>query len=404
MNILQICPRIPAPPSDGGAVYVYYLSKHLAKLGHEVVMASFVSNKHEQDKEWMQRYVQLYEIDGGFKPYGLGAVIKSTLARKPITIHHRMDKKRMGQLLKKVADEYRNTFDVIFLEGIHTAEFLELTKKYFPGVTILLRQSNVEYLLLRRNGEISKNFALKQFYFDQARLMRGYEKEKMAKVDAVTAITSVDREYYLKDIPDLECYVSNAGTEIPQLDEDMSRNPKEILSISNWRWSPNFEGLKWFLREVYPDLIERIPDLTYNIIGAGLNTEFKQQFGQRGINFLGFVDDLEPYRQSAATLIAPLFSGSGMKLKIVEALASGLPVITTAIGAEGINLDDNTNYLHAENKSEFIEQIEKVISDDTLRDQISRNARKLAIDEYSWDKKAQEMVEIVKQVKKKTDK
>ncbi|WP_428235436.1 glycosyltransferase family 4 protein [Gracilimonas sp.] len=395
MKILQVTPRIPSPPNDGGAVYIYYTTKYLSLLGEDVQIVSFISNKHAQEPELLDPYSEIFAVDGKFKPYNFFAALKSLLTLKPITIQHRMKPSLMQEALNKVTISP----DIILLEGLHTAAFTHLVKEKFPSVPIILRQSNVEYLLLKRNAETSANPAIKLFYYLQSQFMKRFEIKSMSNVDAVTAITPFDKDIYLQNIPDLNCFVSPAGTEIPTALE-VKRNSAQLLAISNWRWKPNIDGLRWFFKEVWPELKQRHQNISIDVAGEGLTEKFKSTFDSPGINYLGFVDDLEPLRQSATVFVAPLFSGSGMKLKIVEGLASGLPIVTTAIGAEGIDIRNGVHYLEGNSIDQFIEHITSLLENEDLRDRLSGNARKIAVDKYDWESVTKRLIQFLKSIKR----
>ncbi|MBO6522721.1 MAG: glycosyltransferase family 4 protein [Balneolaceae bacterium] len=379
MKILQITPRLPFPTTDGGAVYIFNTTKFLAELGHEITLASFISNKHAQDEGGISEYAKVHTIDGQFSPYGFLAALKSSILRKPITITHRMNRKLMCTVLKEI-----NTApDIILLEGLHTAEFFDDVRLKFPDIPIILRQSNVEYLLLVRNAKTNSNPFIKLFLLDQARLMKKYELAAMSKADAVTAISSYDKAVYLDDLPELDCFVSPAGSEIYPFAKK-NRKQLSLLAISNWRWSPNLEGIKWFLEEIWPLVISQHPKVHLDIVGEGLPKELLKKHGSYNIQYHGFVKDLEPYRHSATLFIAPLLSGSGMKLKVIEGLASGLPLITTSIGAEGIDIQDKVHYMNADSAREFVDKISLVLTDIALQKKLSENAIQVIQQNYDW--------------------
>lgn len=395
MNILQVTPRLSAPPNDGGAVYVYFNTKYLSLLGQNVSIASFISNKHEQDITELEKFASVFAVDGKFKPYHPFAILRSTITRQPVSIQHRMDQDLMSEALQKVKQHQRP--DIILLEGLHTVAFFDLLKNQFPQVPIVLRQANVEHLLLKRIASATKNIFLKAFYFDQYRLMKKFELAAMKKVDAVTAITEYDKNIYLKYLPNLKCFVSPAGTEIPEpLDIDGKNN--KLLAISSWGWKPNIDGLEWFLSNVWPKLIKRYPNIEFDVAGSGLSEKFKNKYAHKNIRYLGFVDDLEPLRQSASIFIAPLFSGSGMKLKIIEGMASGLPIITTRFGAEGIDIEDEVHYKEANSEKEFEAALIRLLENHEFRNALSVNAREVAKNKYSWEEITKHLITFLEKI------
>lgn len=396
MNILQITPRIPYPTHDGGAVYVFHTTKNLSQLGHHISVASFISNQHVQDIEGFKKYATLTTVDGKFSEYNLKSVLKSTLTRRPISVQHRMK----TNLMRKALEEIDTKPDVILLEGVHTASFIPDIRKIFKGIPIVLRQANVEYLLLKRNASTTKNFFLKLFYLDQYQLMKKFETTAMKEVDAVTAITEYDKSIFLSLLPDLLCHVSPAGASIPEK-INLNRNRNTLLVISNWKWKPNFDGLKWFMEKVWPEIHSRNPDLQFDIIGAGLDSAFQGKYSLGNINYRGFVEDLEPFKQSSTIFLAPLLSGSGMKLKIIEGLASGLPIITTKFGAEGIEIESGTHFIEANTASEFEKAIFRLLENESLRESISNNAVQVIKQKYTWKAIAEDLVQFLSTVRLK---
>ena len=335
----------------------------------------------------MEKFANIYTVPGEFTPYSLRAVLKSVLTRKPISIQHRMNREKIAGIITQVTDKP----DIILLEGLHTAAFIEDIRKRFPKIPLVLRQANVEYLLLKRNAAVTKNPFIKLFLYDQFRLMKKFELSAMQHVDAVTAITEFDKDVFLSHLPELNCFVSPAGTEIPK-NLDLPRKEDTLLAISNWKWKPNYDGLKWFLDKVWPDLIQQKPQLKFDIAGDGLDEKFRSKYSSKNIRFLGFVEDLEELRQTSTIFIAPLLSGSGMKLKIVESLASGLPIVTSRFGVEGTLLKDEIHFLEADTASEFKQTILLLLDNDQKREQLSRKAVEIAREKYTWSSVTENLI------------
>jgi glycosyltransferase involved in cell wall biosynthesis len=369
------------------------MTEQLSKMGHDVTMLSFISNFHEQSPSDIQEFAELVSINGEFKSYNIASVIKSVLTWSPVSIQHRMDRSKFEQLLKKV------TFkpDVILLEGIHPAYFIDILKTHLPNVPTVLRQSNAEFELLRRNALASKNPMVRLFYHQQSKAMKCFEINSVQQVDAVTFITEIDQDFFTEYIPSSKSFINPAGVNIPE-NLGLTRNANSLLAISNWKWKPNYDGIEWFFNEVWPEVCSQNADITIDIAGSGLSDSFIQKHSSDRVTFHGFVDDLELLKQSSCALIAPLFSGSGMKIKIIESLASGLPVITTDIGAEGILLEDKKTVLLANNKMQFIDSIVEITSNPDLRQLLSDNSYQLAVENYTWDQIGRDMENILNQV------
>lgn len=386
MHLLHVIPRIPAPPRDGGSVYIYNMLRELHKLGHKLTFVTLISNKHEQSPEMISELGDLYAEDGKFKPYSIYSGIKSILTREPVTVQHRMKADIMRRLLQKLSDKP----DVILIEGLHSAHFIDLLRSRFPSVPIVLRQVNVEHLVFERNAVQVNNPLKKWFLIEQSKLMKQFEIRKMSEADYVTAISRNDIKTYQEYFPEKDFFLNTAGAHLkPEPTE--TRDPSMILAISNWKWQPNLDGLYWFLNKIWPDIERKYPHLKLHIAGEGLTDSFKRKFDSDKIHYLGFVDDIDSLRLKASIFIAPLLSGSGMKLKILEALAAGLPTVTTRFGAEGISMNDEVHYLHADKATDFRQCVERLIDNENLRHSLSRNGRDLIRNKYSWEQKAYEL-------------
>lgn len=383
MHILQVCPRIPAPPADGGAVYVYEIGRHLAGQGHDVSVVSLESNRHQQDPDLVRTYGSLYYRDGKFTDYGIISAMRSIVTRQPVSVQHRMNRQVMAKLIKEV----KSTPDVILLEGIHTGWFLDQVKHRWAGIPVIMRESNVEYQLLERNAANTANPFISWFYRRQAGYMKKFETRVLQQVDAATAISPVDLRELQKLAPETPMTTIEAGGPLVDSTQN-SRDSRCMIAISNWRWKPNFDGLQWFLKQVWPNLTGEFPELKFHVIGEGLSDAFKNRYQAENIVFEGFVEDLTPFLTKAGFQVAPLFSGSGMKLKVLNALSHGLPIVTTSIGSEGIRMKSGEHYMHAESGAEFLSTIRTLLNEPEVSERIACNGRELIKEYYNWETQA----------------
>jgi len=386
MTILFLVPRLPAPPNDGGAMYVYQSAKALADSGARIVFAGFESNLHPQDSALLAPFCKVYSIPADFTHYGFTAAFRSITTRQPISVQHRMDVARMRTVLERVLERP----DIIFLEGIQTAQFIPLCRVFFPSAPVILRQVNVEHRLLERNAETSGNPFIRWFYRQQAGFMKRFERDAMAAADAVTSISSLDIEAFRVLCPNQTFIEATPGIPIPER-LPVQRDPNRLLAMAGWAWKPNIDGLVWFLNEVWPALQVEIPTLRFEIAGRGIPQSVVQRYESERVRFLGFVENGEALRQSSLALAAPLFSGSGIKMKVIEAFGSGLPVITTPIGIEGLPVEDGRHVVVVRDAADAIARIRTLHQDLALQDSIRNEALAFA-ETWSWDRKAGELM------------
>jgi glycosyltransferase involved in cell wall biosynthesis len=386
MNILIVSPRLPSPPEDGGAIYIFNFMKQLHKFGHSITLVSFYSNLHKQEPHLLEEYCEeiIYE-KVNFKPYDIRSIIYSLFSFKPVQVLHRMNKKTMEVLVDRIPS---SDFDFIFFEGIHVSSLLSSFKEKFNRSIFVSRSSNVEHVLLERISHQEQNIFKKMILKHQAYLMKIFEKKILNQFDLFTTISEHDNEVLTDQKVSTPSFVMRPVIKIPDLKKTSSESTK-ILIFGDWNWKPNSQGLKWFLNKVWPTVKKDFHKTTLTIVGKGLSEEIVQIINEcNGGKYLGFVDDLDALKQRATMCCAPLFSGSGVKIKVLESLAAGLPLVTTDLGAEGIEIEHDVHYLNANTPAEFIYQISRLIESSQLRKKLSSTGKQFILREYELEKEA----------------
>ena len=372
-KIVLVVSRIVAPPVDGGAKYVYNIAKGLSNQGHEITFVSFKSDIHPQSPEMIKDFADIIYDENSFHPFGFIAFVKSLFLWKPISVIHRMNVKKMNNLLQKL----HFTPDFFFLEGIHSALMIDSIRSGFPKSKIILRQANTEYELLSKRAARNRNPLMKLFFKWQSAIMYRYEARCFRQADGVTGISNYDLNNYQKMYPDGKYLTVPMPMDV-KIYHRNSTNQFRILLISDWSWHPNLNGLVWFLDNVVPKVINKKNELLFEIVGKGLDDEFIEKHKHSGINFHGFVDDLTHFFQNCDIFAAPLLYGGGIKIKVVEALSNSMPVITTTQGIEGLSVDINKDLVVADTADDFAEQIINLSCNPELRNSLSLNALKWA--------------------------
>jgi glycosyltransferase involved in cell wall biosynthesis len=181
------------------------------------------------------------------------------------------------------------------------------------------------------------------------------------KADAVIAVSDFDRDVILAEDRNIRSIVVRilikAHAQLPV------RKSKELLFIGTFSWPPNLDGIKWFVAEIWPTIRREVPEATVTIIGSNPTEEARRLGDCPGITMLGYVPETLLYLQRAALSIAPLRYGGGMKGKVVEAMAVGLPVVTTSVGAQGLNAVNGKHLLQADSPQEFAQAAIRLLRD-----------------------------------------
>lgn len=376
----MLCNKSPYPPSEGGPIAMNSIVKGLIEAGHKVKILAANSDKYhitERDipKAYRERTgIELIDIDLRIKP--IEAFI-NLFSQKSYHVERFISEdfnKKLIEILRK------DRYDIVQLEMIYMAPYIETIKKYSKA-KIILRAHNVEHLIWDRIAK-KTSFLPKRWYINHlVKTLRRYELNAINKVDGIAAITYRDAAFF------------RGETSIPVIDIPYGVNPGEfkpyyevkdrptLYHIGSMNWMPNEEGIYWFLNNVWVKLAKREPDLTLNLAGRHM-PKWLTKLKKKNINVLGEVPDAKEFIKNNDIAIVPLLSGSGIRIKIIESMAMGRTVITTMVGAEGIQYSEYENIIIADTPSKMVESICKIIKDPAEAQRIGRNARKLVEDIY----------------------
>jgi polysaccharide biosynthesis protein PslH len=376
MKILQLTNKIPYPPKDGGAIATLNLSRGLAQLGHDVDILGMNTSKHYTDLEKLPaeltRLIQFFDvkIDTGIN---FMAAFKNLLFSKYPYNAERFFSESFSQAL--IARLKEKKYDVIQLEGLYLAYYIDVIRQNSDAL-IALRAHNIEHEIWER-ATMQEKSALKRWYLRKlARRIKAFKIEVLNRYDLLIPITDRDASQFASFGNNKPVQVVPVGYELSNI---VPRREKisfpSVFFIGTLDWFPNQEGLLWFLEHVWSKLLERNPGLKFHIAGRNAPSWLKARFGKyANVRFFGEIENAFDFMNSHAIMIAPLFSGSGMRVKIIEGMAMGKTIVTTTIGAEGIDVKPGQNIIIEDNPVQFMLRIDQLIKDPVLFEKIGGNA------------------------------
>lgn len=383
IKILQISPQVPLPSDDGGKISIYGITKCLSERGHEI---HFVCYRKEADEKWAQK--KLSEV---CKPYLLNVNTQNkllpALGNLPSKIPYNVSKfirKEMKQFLKEFFS--KNQVDIIHIDNLHMAWCIDEIKKYCDA-PIVLRQHNLEMKIMQRFSDNTKNPLLKVFAKVQARKFMSYEPEMCLKMDMCLMITKQDELELLALNKKIKTKTLSVGVEdslfkIFQTDYERF----SLFHIGNLNWLPNKDGLDWFIEKVLPLIVKQIPEVKLYVYGKNVDKISIPEELNENIIGIGYVENIWTEILNKNLAIVPLRIGSGIRIKIIELLAAGYPVISTSIGKEGLNLSTGHDLLVADSPELFADNIVSFFLEKFDRESIIKNGREKIFEEYSWSK------------------
>ena len=263
--------------------------------------------------------------------------------------------------------------DVVYVDHLGMARYLPDVKAERPFARTVLDQHNVESDFFKQFAE-SKKGLKKIIGRAEHRASEKFERSALSTVDAVVAISREDARIFER--------VAGVKPHVVPVVMTFERKPRphpgkpHFCYVGSLRWHPNVAGLDWFVKEVWPKVRKRVPDATFEIAGVGLKTDDSgkpiapDSWKAPGVTTVGFLEDLEPLYMRSLGMLAPVFGGSGVRLKLLEGFRAGMPVATTPDGAFGLPLQDGKEAMIASDPEGFAERVERLVKDADLRERV----------------------------------
>ena len=382
MKILLICNKSPYPPREGGPIAINMMVEGLLQAGHRVKVLAMNTNKYFVRSEDIpidylaKTGIEFINVDLRIKwVKALANLITNRSYHIERFISH-VFRTRLIEILKK--DE----FDIIQFEMLYTTPYLDTARKYSKA-RMIFRAHNIEHLIWERIAETSSGLPKKFYLHHLVKTLKKYELSVIPRFDGIAAITENDAEFFRNY--NSQVIAIPFGIDLTDYPVPIAyQGPVSLFSIGAMNWIPNAEGIRWFLENVWPDIHKQFPLLKYHIAGREMPS-WMQEFKYENVVIEGEVADAMEFMHQHTIMIVPLFSGSGIRIKIIEGMASGKTIISTTIGAEGIGYRNRENILIADQPCEFFEMISVCIDDPYLAGRIGENAGLLIRQQYDRD-------------------
>jgi polysaccharide biosynthesis protein PslH len=390
MKILQLCKKFPFPLKDGEVIAVNTLAKSLKELGAEMTLLTMNTSKHPVDMNdlpdsFSTIYKNIYAVDV-YNHITMTGAFRNFFQKESYHVTRFISKAYETKLIEILETQ---NFDVIQLETVYLTPYIPTIRKYAPKAVIALRAHNVEHEIWKRVAEVTK-IAPKRWYLNYLNhKLRRFELENITKCDVLLPITARD----LRIFKLLGYKGKSVVTPVGLNSQDYRGNwkvfnrPPSIGFIGSLDWMPNQEGLRWFLEKVWTDNSHTATknaygdgwkNLKFHIAGRNAPTSIKNLNAQN-VTFHGEVPDAKAFMNDHSIAVVPLFSGSGIRVKILEAMMLGRVVLTTSMGLEGINAHDGEEVLIANNAYEFAEKIDRCLKKPEILRGIGEKARAFAL-------------------------
>lgn len=378
LRILFLASQFPFPADSGGTIKTLSILDYL-RARHDVRLVCFRrSELTKRQAEWARAFGEVITVqqDRGRSPLNL---IRSYVSRVPLSI----ERNRSAAMQKVVNDSVRGwSPEVIFVDSWLMAQYLPPD---YGGLK-LLHEHNAEFELWERQAELERG-PRKSVATREAERVRKYEQETLARFDAVFAVSEDDRRslaelgadprriHILPNIPD------RALLDLPNPSFDQTE--PVILYLGTLSWQPNIEGVERFLSSVFPSVLKRVPECRLIVAGRGASRSLAQKVAAtRGAEFLGEIEDTESLYATARVFVDATQSGGGTRLKVLNALARGVPVVASQYAAQGLDIVPGEHLIVARGPDQMADAVVHLLQNADRWKVLSQNGRALVRARY----------------------
>lgn len=394
MKILQLCKKFPYPLKDGESIAVTGLSKALHEEGCDLTLLTMNTAKHyfngKDIPDALRHYRAIYAVDVDNR-----IKIKDAFFNLFSKESYHISRFVSQAFATRLAEHLRKEeFEIIQLETPYLAPYIPLIRRY-SDAPIAMRAHNIEHEIWERITENHRSFFRRKYLQHLTRKLKRFEVQQLQNYDLMIPISRRDQEAFRRLGFTGASVVAPIGLDLPEYHPDYSSFQRELsLSfIGSLDWMPNQEGLRWFLNKVWLKMQSQFPQLKLHVAGRN-SPDWLLRTKMPNLIVHGEVDDAKKFISEHSIMVVPLLSGSGMRAKILEAMALGKVVLTTSIGLEGIEAQPGKQVLVADHKKDFIAKVSHCYQLGYQLEAIGRNGREFVEKQYDARNVARQLLKI----------
>ena len=382
------------PVDTGGKIRSFNILRHLAK-NHDVTLLSYYGGERDLEYEAaIGKRLPGTETIYTAAPEGVLAQSIDYIFRLPASAPYAVAKFTHPQVRRAVEEHLEG-------RGFDTAvcDFLSASLN-FPDplpAPVVLFQHNVETMLWRRMAQTEKAPWSKLSYTIESRKMAAYETRTLRRFQHVLAVSENDRDAMLRLAPDCAITVVPTGvdTEEYQAAPSVSGNPPIIVFTGSMDWEPNIDAMEYFCGDIWPGVLAEFPEARFQIVGRNPHARVRR-LASASVEVTGTVKSIKHYLRAATVVIVPLRVGGGTRLKIFEAMAMAKAMVSTSIGAEGLDVADGRDLILADSAQQFGRAIVQLLRDSGLRRKYEQAAAAVAA-RYDWSQISERFANVLQE-------
>ena len=393
MKILMLTPYLPYPLLSGGQIRTYNLLKKLSHK-HEITLFSLIKNEEEKQyvKE-LEKYCHKVRVfKRSEKPFTLKNILKTVFSSFPFLVIRNQAEGSLEAVKKEIANE---NYDLIHAETFYMMPHIPECQ-----IPIILVEQTIEYLGYESYAKKAP-FFLKPLLNIDVKKIHLWEKHYWQKAKRLIVMSEEDRQFIAKELSKEKIDVVANGVDTKWFAEKKRQllDRPTILSVGTFKWLPNIEAVDFLVSKIWPSIKAKVPEANLLIVGNAPTAKVIA-YGDNDpqITVTGRIEDIRDAFQSAHVLLAPVFSGKGTRYKILEAMASGTPVVASKIAVEGLKIVDGQHVLTSNDASTLADLTVKVLNDRNLWQILSSNGKEFVAKNYDWDLISQKLDKIYQEI------
>jgi len=381
MRVLQFAPRVCWPLDTGAKLRNYHLARVLAQHA-AVSLLAFVDHQASPPK-LENVYEQVFTVRRD-SAYTIAKMVRGGLGSIPLPVLNYTTAAMQRELEHFLGE---GEFDIIQMESIHLMSYLPSIRRARKRPIVVCDWHNIESELMRRYSERERGRLRGAYAGRTSRQMSEFEKRALRDFDAHVVVSQRDADRMRAINPDARIFVVENGVDTAfyaALEEKAELPARRIVFVGSMDYHANIDGAVNFANSAWPRLRKRQPGLIFTIVGKDPAPAVRELGQLPGIEVTGTVDDVRPFYREAIAAVVPLNVGGGSRLKILEAMAAGVPVVSTTLGAEGLDVQRDENIVIADSTEELIESITSVVENEDRRRHLIAAGRALVLKRYDW--------------------
>jgi glycosyltransferase involved in cell wall biosynthesis len=388
MNILILAAELPFPPASGGSLRLYGLIHGLRAAGHTLTLLCFADQPPTDDSP-LTAIARVMTVPTPQRSVR-DRLRQLLLTRQPDIATRFYSAAYETRLADLLATE---TFDLAQAEGIEMGLYLPIVRRLKPAIKLCFDEFNAEYALQRRIFAIDarnpRRWAAAAYSGLQVGRICRYERALCRLADAVIAVSDEDADLLRGFRDDRQVFVVPNGIFVADYDarvnvSSLGLAEPAIVFTGTMDYRPNLDAMLWFGADIYPKILAQSPTAHLYIVGQRPHPRLDVLRSQPGVVITGRVDTTQPYLRAATVYVAPLRMGSGTRLKLLEAMASGCAIVATPAAAAGLQTGADRAMIIVENAATFSGAVIDLLNDPTRRDELRAHARRYAEQHYDW--------------------